>query len=162
MLPEQVMIEGIKIERGQSFSDCVPVALEAVMKFYGKEIDRKIIDEIRGGQGTNTAAMFAFAKKHGFSSYGFTDNTPGKKRIKFYLSKEIPVFAAGGAFFSRPGHIVVLVGYDDRKKVFCVADPDRRGVQKWRYLDFTEWHNLRTQWCGIIYPPSQSIQKLKD
>lgn len=55
MLPEQIMIEGIKIERGQSFRDCVPVALEAIFKFYGKNIDRKEIDErIHKSWGTYT------------------------------------------------------------------------------------------------------------
>lgn len=162
ILPETIMIEGIEIKRGQAFSDCVIVALERVMRFYGKEIDRKVIDEIRGGQGTNTTAMFAFARKQGFNTYGFIDNTPDKKNIKFYLAKEIPVFVAGGAIPSRLGHMVVLVGYSDKNKMFYLADPDRRGIQKWRYLDFTEWHNKRAQWCGIIYPPSQAIEKLKD
>lgn len=163
VLPETIMIEGMEIKRGQAFMDCVIVSLESVMKFYGREIDRKIIDEIRGGQGTYTADMFAFARKHGFSTWGFIDDTPDKRKIKFYLAKEIPVFVAGGAIPSCPGHMVVMVGYSDKKKMFYVADPDRRGIQKWRYLDFAEWHNKGVcPWCGIIYPPSQSIEKLKD
>jgi len=162
ILPEMVMIEGMKIKRGQAFSDCVIVSLEYVMKHYGKEIDRKVIDEIRGGQGTNTTAMFAFARKYGFNTWGFIDDTPDKRKIKFYLAKEIPVFVAGGAIPSRPGHMVVMAGYSDKNKIFYVADPDRRGIQKWRYLDFAEWHNKGVYpWCGIIYPPSQSIEKLK-
>jgi len=161
LLAETIMIEGIEIKRGQAFKDCVIVALEAVMKFYGKEIDRKIIDEIRGGQGTYTADMFAFARKRGFNTWGFIDNTPDKRKIKFYLAKGIPVFVAGGAIPSRPGHMVVMAGYSDKNKMWYVADPDRRGIQKWRYLDFAEWHNKGVYpWCGIIYPPSRSIEKL--
>jgi hypothetical protein len=38
MLPERVRLEGIKIEKGQAFADCVPVAVEAIFKFYGKNI----------------------------------------------------------------------------------------------------------------------------
>lgn len=163
ILPERVIIEGIKIERGQSFRDCVPVALEAIFKFYRKNIDRKEIDEkIHKGWGTKISDMLEYAKDQKFNSYSFTDQTQDKRKIKFYLAQHFPVLVTGKRFSGGwTSHIVILVGYDDGKKIFHVADPERRAIKQERYLDFNEWHEREGSRGYIIYPPSQSIEKLK-
>jgi hypothetical protein len=57
-LPEKTLIEGIKINYGQAFSDCVPVCLEAVFKFYGVSVDRKeIANRVQLFTGTKLPAM---------------------------------------------------------------------------------------------------------
>ena len=165
MLPEKVMIEGIKIEHGQSFLDCVPVVLEAVFKFYGKNINRKEINEriLKGWGGTKTKDWKEYVKEQGFIVYSFRDKTQDKRGIKFLLAQNLPVLVVGKGFSgSGSGHIVILVGYDDGKRIFYVADPERRAIQEWGYLDFQKWHERGGGYEGygyVIFPPSQTIER---
>lgn len=160
MLPEKVLIEGIRIERGQSFRDCVPVCLEAVFKFYGKIIDRKEIDEqVHKSWGTETRDWIMYVKEQGFNVYSFYDRTTDKRGIKFFLTQQLPVLATGSHWVGWLGHMVILIGYDDRKKFFYVADPEWWAIQKWRYLDFYDWHKMQESKGYVVYPQSQAIQK---
>jgi ABC-type bacteriocin/lantibiotic exporter with double-glycine peptidase domain len=160
MLPERVIIEGIKIERGQSFTDCVPVALEAIFKFYGKKISRKEIDErVHKSWGTKTRDWIEYVKEQGFNVYAFYDRSRDKRGLKFLLAQHFPVLAIGGGL-SWQSHIVILVGYDDEKKNFYIADPGWRVIQQQRYLEFNEWHRLQNGYGFVIYPPTRSIEKL--
>lgn len=162
MLPEQIMIENIKIERGQSFRDCAPVAIEAVFKFYGKEISRKEIDQqVHRGWGTKTRDWIEYVKDQGFNVYPFYDRTQDKRALKFFLTQHVPVLVIGGGF-SWQSHIVILVGYDDGKRIFYVADPEWRAIQQQRYLDFNEWHKRQDSYGFVIYPLSQAIEKFKN
>jgi hypothetical protein len=159
MLPEQVMIEGIKIELGQSFTDCVPVVLEAVLKFYGKNIDRKEIDEkVHKSWGSKTVDWVNYVKQQGFNVYSFYDRTRDKRGIKFFLAQQVPVLSTGSVRVGWQGHIVILVGYDDRKKTFYVVDPEWRATQQKRYLDFYDWHKRQGSYGYVIYSSSNPIQ----
>ena len=159
MLPEQVMIESVRIEHGQSFTDCVPVVLETAFKFYGKNLDRKEIDrEVHKSWGTKTKDWVQYAKEQGFSVYSFYDRTRDKRGIKFFLAQHIPVLATGSVRVGWQGHIVILVGYDDKKKTFYVADPEWRTIQQKRYLDFNDWHKQQGSYGYVIYPPALSMQ----
>lgn len=160
MLPEKVVIEGIGVDRGQSFRDCVPVSLEAVFKFYGKIIDRKEIDEqVHKSWGTKTRDWIMYVKEQGFNVYSFYDRTKDKRGIKFFLAQHLPVLAIGSVRIGWQSHMVILIGYDDRKKLFYVADPEWRAIQERRYLDFDEWHNRQGSWGYVVYPQIQAIQK---
>lgn len=160
MLPERIMIEGIKIERGQGFKDCVPVSLEAIFKFYGKNINRKEIDDkIHKSWGTKMRDVIEYVKENGFDCYSFYDKGQDKRGIKFFLAQNLPILVTGSHWVSWQGHIVILVGYDDGKKIFYVADPGWRKIQEWRYLDFNEWHKRRESYGYVIYPVSKSIEK---
>lgn len=161
MLPEKVVIEGIRVDRGQSFRDCVPVSLEAVFKFYGKIIDRKEIDEqVQKSWGTKERDWMMYVKGQGFNVYSFYDRTKDKRGIKFFLAQHLPVLVTGSVGVGGwLGHMVILVGYDDRKKIFYIADPEWRSIQQKRYLDFEEWHKHRGSWGYVVYPQSQTIQK---
>jgi len=161
MLPEKVWLEGIKIEKGQAFADCVPVAIEAIFKFYGKNIPRKEIDDaIRKTHGTRMNDAIPYIKEQGFHVYNFYDRTENKKGLKFYLAQGFPIIVSGGAISSRLGHAVVLIGYDDKRKIFYVVDPERRAIIEKRYFDFGEWHNIRGGYGTIIAPQSKEIPKL--
>lgn len=161
ILPEQIRIEGIKIERGQSFTDCVPVALEAIFRFYGKSIDRKEIDEkVHKSWGTYTKDWVEYVKSQGFNVYSFYDRSGDKRGIKFFLAQHLPVLVIGGGS-SWQSHVVVVIGYDDAKRIFYVTDPGWRAIQQYRYLDFDEWHRRQNSYGFVVYPASQSIEKLK-
>jgi tetratricopeptide (TPR) repeat protein len=156
-LPERSFIEGITIEYGQAFADCLPAALEAIFRFYGVPIERKEISgQIQYISGTYMTDAIIFVKLKGLNIYYFTDKSQDKRWIKYYLSKNMPVLAALGN--AGGGHAVVLVGYDESKRIFYVADPERRKIMDWNYMEFDEWHRPLGSQAFLIYPPS--IQNL--
>jgi hypothetical protein len=158
-LPEQFFIEGIKINYGQAFSDCVPVCLEAVFKFYGVSMDRKeIANRVQLFTGTKLPAMVNYVKGQGFNIDTFVDENEDKKLIKYFLSQKLPVLAPIGNVGI--GHMVVLTGYDESKRIFCVADPGRRGLQEWRYFDFYQWHRYHGSLGFLVYPKSTDFQTI--
>ncbi len=155
-LPERSFIEGIKIEYGQAFSDCLPVALEALFKFYGVHVDRKeISDKIQKFSGTHMTDAIVFVKLTGFNIYYFPDESPDKRWIKYYLSRQMPVLVLIGNVWS--GHAAVVVGYDDARQVFLVADPERRKIMEWQYVEFDEWHRPLGNQAFLVYPPSVEL-----
>jgi tetratricopeptide (TPR) repeat protein len=152
-LPERSFIEGIKIEYAQAFADCLPVALEAIFKFYGVPVERKeISDQIQYFSGTYMTDAIIFVKLKGLNIYYFTDESQDKPWIKYYLSKNMPVLAALGD--AGGGHAVVLVGYDESRRIFHVADPERRKIMDWDYMEFDEWYRPLGNQAFLIYPPS--------
>ncbi|MFB3883825.1 MAG: tetratricopeptide repeat protein [Thermodesulfobacteriota bacterium] len=160
-LPERAVIEGIKIKKGQSFTDCVEVSLEAVFEFYGTNINRKeISDQIEKTKGTYLRDMIAFVRKRGFDIFCFLDEEEEKRWIKLFLSQNMPLMVTVG--YLGYGHMAVLVGYDDNKKIFYVADPAWRTIQEWRYQEFNEWH-YKVQGGNevfLVFPESKQIDAL--
>jgi hypothetical protein len=162
-LPERVVIEGIKIKKGQSFTDCVEVSLEAVFDFYGANIDRKeISDQIQKFSGTSRSDMITFVIERGFNIFCFLDEGQDKKWIKYFLSQNMPIMVPGG--FLGYGHMVVLVGYDDNKKIFYIADPEWRSIQEWPYQEFNEWHYKVQEGneAFLVYPEFKQTEALSE
>jgi len=158
VLPERVLIEGIKNRQTQGPSDCVPVSLEMLFRFYGVEADRReIADQVQRTRGTYTKRdVPPYVKKRGFNFDSFADTSEDKRRIKYYLSQRVPVCVSIGHIWS--SHMMVLAGYDDSKKVFIVADPGWRALREWRYIDFKGPHDFWGSWCYLIYPESMEDQ----
>jgi C1A family cysteine protease len=71
--------------------------------------------------------MIAFVRERGFNIFCFLDEGKDKKWIKYFLFQNMPVMVTVG--YLRYGHMMVLVGYDDNKKIFYVADPEWRSIQ---------------------------------
>src|SRR4030042_2645097 len=162
-LPEKCFIEGIKIEQGQSFTDCVPVALETIFKFYSVNMDREeISNQIQKFEGTSVVDMIMFVIKQGLNIFYFVDGNEDKRWIKFYLSQGFPVIATVGEY--KTGHLIILIGYDETKQIFFVADPGWRKIQEWRYFDFNEWqHQLHYgDEAFLVYSPSMFGQEISD
>jgi len=156
-LPEKTFIEGIKIDYGQAFNDCVPVSLEAVFKFYGVTVDRKeIANQIQLFSGTKLTTMVTYVKNQGFNIDTFNDKNEDKRLIKYFLFQKSPVLVPIGKVGI--GHMVVLVGYDDSKRIFFVADPGWRKLREWRYFDFNEWHRYPGNLGLLVYPKSIEFQ----
>lgn len=163
ILPERVVIEGIKIKKAQSFTDCVEVSLEAVFDFYGTNTSRKeISDQIQKFSGTSIPDMIGFVRERGFNIFCFLDEGKDKKWIKYFLSRNMPVMVTVG--YLRYGHMMVLVGYDDNKKIFYVADPEWRSIQEWHYQEFNERHYEVQEGneTFLVYPESKQIEALSD
>jgi len=156
-LPERFLIEGIKNPQTQGPSDCVPVSLEMAFRFYGAEADRKeVADRVQFTKGTRISDMIPYVKKQGFNINSFVDKSKDKGRIKYHLTQKFPVLVTGGNLWG--SHMMVLVGYDDSKKIFHIADPGWRAVREWRYIDFEVWHDHYGSWSYLVYPKPMEDQ----
>ena len=104
--------------------------------------------------------MIAFVIQRGFNIFCFLDEGQDKKWIKYLLSQNMPVLIPVG--YLRYGHMVVLVGYDDNKKIFHVADPEWRSIQKQPYQEFNEWHDEVQEGneAFLVYPEFKQIEAL--
>ena len=160
MLAERVTIEGVRIKSNQFGPDCGPTVLEALFEFYGKRIARKeISDNVRTARGMDSRYMIPYVNKQGFRCISFIDPAYDKRIIKYFLAQSLPVLAVGSGYIGNTSHIVILTGYDDRKKIFYVDDPWRTAVVQTAYAEFSEWHRRCDHLAYLIYPESRSIEK---
>ncbi len=161
-LPSQWSVGGVQPVK-QNYNGCVPACAEMVLKFYGKDVGKRAIaDWIQRAYGTNPEDLIQFVGIHGFNAYRFSDWRQSKSRIKYYLSQGYPVLAGGKLGLQSGGHMIVLIGYDDRKKivregkefegVFYACDPSPGKIVEIRYEQFLEFHRGRDSYCIVIYP----------
>jgi tetratricopeptide (TPR) repeat protein len=99
--------------------------------------------------------MVSYVKRQGFNIDAFIDGNEDKRIIKYFLAQKLPVLVPIGNV--RMGHMVVLVGYDDSKRIFSMADPGWRELQEWRYFDFNEWHRYPGNLGFLVYPKSMDF-----
>lgn len=152
-LPDFAIIKNIEIERAQGNSDCIPVALETLFRFYGVNIDRREIRESIGRPlGTRISYMIPYIREQGFNVYTLKDKDLGKEKLKSYIIQGLPVLVLGGNQSGSPGHVVILVGYDNSKGIFYIVDPEQIGIQTFEYFDFNEWHQKQGAYGIIIIP----------
>jgi tetratricopeptide (TPR) repeat protein len=122
-------------------------------------VDRKeIANRIQLFTGTKLPAMVNYVNDQGFNADAIVDESKDKRIIKYFLSQNFPVLASVGNVGI--GHMVVLTGYDESKRIFFVADPGRRGLQEWRYFDFYQWHRYHGNLGFLVYPKSTDFQTI--
>ena len=119
---------------------------------------------IQRAYGTNPEDLVQLVTSHGFNAYRFSDWQSSKKRIKYFLCQGYPVLVGGKFGFRTEGHMIVLVGYDDRKKVvregkefegvFFACNPSPGKMVEIRYEVFLEFHKGRDSYGIVIYPKS--------
>ena len=161
-LPVAYRIEGIEPLK-QLYNACVPTCAAMIFAYYGKPVDRDVIaDWVQRAYGTSTRDIEDFALWQGFNIYSFTDPGLEKKKVKYFLTQNYPVLVGGKLGFSRLGHMIVLIGYDDAKTgdqkgkqyqgVFFVNDPAPGREVMIPYGSFKEFHSGRDNICMVIYP----------
>ena len=159
-LPQKYLIEGVPIYR-QGFEECGPTSLQMVMNFYGKNLTKEAISEwILRTKGTTYTEMEFFARKEKFEVHSFYDST--KEKMKYLMAQGYPLIALGvrppnwpAGRYTGSGHYIVVVGYDDRDKLFSVHDPATGGKYKIPYEVFKDFHSSHPQqrnYVLCIYP----------
>ncbi len=159
-LPPQHLIQKVPIYR-QPYMDCVPTSLRMVLNFYGKNISQEEVGRVRRGRGTSLEDMESYPRGLGFGLFSFFDSK--KDRMKYFLAQGYPLIALGvcppewaeGQRARSEGHAVVVVGYDDSKKIFHVNDPNGGRRLKIPYNIFKEFHQShpnRADYVLCIYP----------
>ena len=159
-LPQKHLIEKVPIYR-QPYMDCGPTTLRMVLNYYGKTLSEEEIGKARKGRGTSVSDMESYPRSLGFQINSFYDWK--KEEMKLLLAQGYPLIALGvrppdwtkGERYSGEGHFVVVVGYDDSKKIFNVHDPNGGRKLQIPYDVFKEFHRAHPthgNYVLCIYP----------
>jgi len=127
-LPQQHLIENVPTYR-QPYMDCGPTSLRMLLNFYGKNLSQEEIGRARRGRGTSVSDMESYPRSLGFEVHAYYDWK--KEEMKYLLAQGYPLIVLGvpppewykSGRYSGEGHYVVVVGYNDFKKVFIINDP---------------------------------------
>jgi predicted double-glycine peptidase len=159
-LPLKYSIPKVPLYR-QTYMDCGPTSLRMVLNFYGKNYSQEEIAKARRGRGTTVSDMESYARSQGFEVYSYHD--PKKEEMKYLLAQGYPLIALGipppnwpkRSRYSGEGHYVVVVGYDDEKKMFIVQDPGPGARMDVPYEIFKDFHGsypANSHFLLCIYP----------
>jgi hypothetical protein len=153
-------IEQVPVYR-QAPMECGPAALRMVLNYYGRRLTDQDVREARRGKLTSVYAMESFAKSLGFGFYRFYAGR--KEKMKFFISKGYPLIALGvqprnwvaGETYTGEGHYVVVIGYDDLRRIFHVIDPSGGRILEIPYTIFDNFHAshpTEADYVLCIYP----------
>jgi ABC-type bacteriocin/lantibiotic exporter with double-glycine peptidase domain len=162
-LPQKYFIQKVPLYR-QTYMDCGPTSLRMVLNFYGKSYSQEEIVKARRGRGTTVSDIEAFARSDGFDVYSYYDSK--KEEMKYLLVQGYPLIVLGvpppnwpkRSRYLGEGHYVVVVGYDDEKKMFIIQDPApgaRIQVPYEIFKDFHSSHPVRSNYVLCIYPKTR-------
>jgi hypothetical protein len=123
--------------RKQQGTDCAPDSLRMVLTYRGKQVNEQDIvrhlDSRGAGGGTSFRQMQEIASKV-YNLPSFLIHNCDIDTIKSaILNKWAPIigYRSGGRYY----HAVVAVGYDEKRRMMFVHDPNILGVRKIRYSD---------------------------
>ncbi|MDI6763653.1 MAG: C39 family peptidase [Thermodesulfobacteriota bacterium] len=159
-LPTRHLIENVPTYR-QPYMDCGPTSLHMVLNFYGMNLSQEEVGRVRRGRGTTVSDMESYPRGQGFEVYSFYDWR--KEEIKYLLAQGYPLVVLGvpppewykTGRYSGEGHYVVVVGYDDQKKIFIVHDPSpgrKIEISYEVFKDFHRSHPTHDNYVLCIYP----------
>jgi len=138
--------------RKQEGTDCAPDSLRMVLNYRGKnvkepDIVRQLTDRGFGG-GTTFGQMQEITAKS-YNLPVFLMNDCDLETIKaMILNKWPPIigYRASGKYY----HAVVVVGYDNSRRLMFVHDPNIVGVRKMRYSDLGGLSNDGVQRLSVL------------
>ncbi|MDD1777177.1 MAG: C39 family peptidase [Candidatus Helarchaeota archaeon] len=160
--PQQCLIENVPLYV-QLPGECGSTSLRMVLNFYGKNLSQEEVDRARRGKLLSISDMESYVRMQGFEVYSFYDHK--KEEMKFLLAQGYPLIVfgvkpsnwpwGGGQRFVGEGHFVVVLGYDDLKKIFIIHDPGSGVRMEVRYDIFKEFHDSSSYepfYVLCIYP----------
>jgi ABC-type bacteriocin/lantibiotic exporter with double-glycine peptidase domain len=132
--------------------DCGAKATEAVLAYYGQDVDEQTVMKIAGttSRGTPVKNIERTLKKFGLR---LESKKMTVKDLKKYLDNEIPVIILLQAWpaavkkkidwknWWQDGHYAVAIGYDKNKIYFEDSMSDRRTYLKFKELE-DRWHDV--------------------
>jgi len=133
--------------RKQKGTDCAPDSLRMVLNYRGKNVAEPDIVRLLTSRGAGGGTSFSQMQEIATKDYGlpsFVIHNCDLDTIKSaVLNKWPPIigYRASGKYY----HAVVVVGYDDDKKLMFVHDPNVLSVKKMRYSDLGGFENDSTQ-----------------
>lgn len=154
-LPETVTLHVPLIWQGDNYS-CATTSLAMVMSYYDKtryiksnvwKASGSLISDIRQ-YGNDMSGLKRAAKSYGFTQYEFTMLDTDK--VKYLLSKGIPVIVNVRNFFKNSSHAVVINGYDN--EAFFIKDPAYGDLQK-------SYQFFNSRWFADLSSPRGKISR---
>ena len=157
-LPLRTYLRGLAFDF-QSFNNCGPSALSAVLGFYRVRLGQDVIRKTTR-QGSDYMQVSAIAPE--LARYGLkTRMVRGGRliQIKKLLALGIPVIVL--QWYDRPGHINhfrVVRGYDDQAGLVWVSDSMVGPVSYLSYADFDALWNTQGRQMFPVYPAGYDAQ----
>ena len=157
-LPLRTYLRGLAFDF-QTFNNCGPSALSAVLGFYRVRLGQDVIRKTTR-QGSDYMQVSAIAPE--LARYGLkTRMVRGGRliQIKKLLALGIPVIVL--QWYDRPGHINhfrVVRGYDDQAGLVWVSDSMVGPVSYLSYADFDALWNTQGRQMFPVYPAGYDAQ----
>jgi hypothetical protein len=156
--------------RKQKGTDCALDSLRMVLNYRGKdvkegEISRKL-DQITGGsRGSQGGTTFSQMQRIAVQFYGLPAFMIGNCDLDSVKAAIVNRWAPVVAYRSsgRTYHAVVAVGYNDRRRIMYVHDPNYVRVEERRYDDFgglTKDSEQRIS-CLVVLPEGSTVADFK-
>jgi hypothetical protein len=152
--------------RKQKGTDCAPDSLRMVLTYRGKKIDsdwdipQQLETRGRGG-GTSFRQMQQIAvKSYGLPAF-IISNCDLQSLKAAIVNKWPPIvgYRSSGKYY----HAVVAVGYDDKRRVLLVHDPNYLRVRKIKYYDLggVSEDSVQKLSCLLVLPQGSTLEDLR-
>jgi len=147
-------IKGLPFVR-QSYFYCGPASLEAVLRYWGEDINQQGIAQaiyLGKAKGTFNFEMVDFCQRKRFFTKDFSGTI---EDMKFYIRKNIPVIALHKkrVLFS-DYHYVVIIGINEKNGYLVINDGYRENV-KISFDHFSKNWKEANNWMLVIVPPER-------
>lgn len=153
-------VEGAPFVR-QVQGQCGPAALAMLAQFWGVDVDpAEIAGEIYlpSVRGTLNVDLAEYAERFGFWVRSYRGSIEDLKR-KVDAGVPVIVLARLPGLFRRPNHYFMVIGYEDRRRVFVVHSGTRADqVLPQPMLD--GWWAANRRWALIVCPPDRVAWEL--
>ena len=151
--------------RKQRGTDCAPDSLRMVLSYRGRNVGEQDIPRLLTSRGTGGGTTFGQMQDIAVDSYGlptFVVHNCDLDSIKSAIVNKIPpiiAYRSGGRNF----HAVVGVGYDDKRNLMFVHDPNILGVRKMRYSDLGGFSDdgLQRLSCLFVLPAGSTEDEFR-
>ncbi|WP_420594553.1 LysM peptidoglycan-binding domain-containing protein [Deinococcus sp.] len=158
VVPTRTYLRGLGFEF-QTFNNCGPSALSAVLAFYNVHLGQSVIQRAtrRGSDYMQVSAIAPELAKFGLKTRTLQNGQ--LSQIKKLLALGIPVIVL--QWYDAPGHINhfrVVRGYDDQAGLMWVSDSMVGPVSYLSYRDFDALWNTQGRQLFPVYPAEYDAQ----
>jgi len=163
-LPERFRLHKLHHNpRKQKGTDCGPDSLRMVLNYLGNDVTegdivRKLQKRTKRG-GTTFHQLKEIAESH-YGMKAFMVSNANLNVLKVLLVQNYPPIV-GYRTRNREGHAVVFAGYDDKKRVAFINDPNYVKVTRIGYMDFLGAWKSYGRPCLLIAPANTTQKMIK-
>lgn len=163
-LPARKIIKEVPYVK-QKKNYCAPAAATMLLKYYGAEVDQTLLAQLSSGQSVNHQGTSLIHLNQSIRKMGYetnlldlntaSDRTSQAKSQKAFRTNTIPVIKMRikedkPVLYSimktgwPASHLILIIGYDDNKKIIYYMDPDlsRSKIHKASYKAFSSYGNI--------------------
>jgi uncharacterized protein YvpB len=141
----------------QAYNACAPTAVAIVLQFYGDGISPQVIsDWAQKAMGTPLDELEWFVASQHYKVHIFRDWRMQKPQIKHFIASGYPVIIGGQSGRRDQNHLTVIIGYDDEKGIFYLAEPSTGSIIEVSYRVIHDFQNAYYEnirfYSMVIFP----------